>query len=133
MRRTSSALLAVSMVVAAGMGTEEDALAAASPSRVATVPAPASELTRVDLVVIGDNLMDPWEGTCPEGCVSFVNQYAFFLRDTFGVDTYSYSKAPPKVCPRPCRSSSRTRIGTASGTPWAGPCSRNRCPRRTCR
>ena len=72
MRRTGLLILAVSAVV---------------------VAAPASALTRVDLVVIGDSLMDPDPHACTGGCVSFVNRYAFYLRDTFGVDTYSYAKA----------------------------------------
>jgi hypothetical protein len=94
-------------MVAVGIGGDGGAvLAAASPAAVANAaapgtgePSPASELTRIDLVVIGDSLMDPNPHECTEGCLSFVNQYAFYLRDTFGVDSYSYAKALARGVP----------------------------------
>jgi hypothetical protein len=101
MRRNGLLILAVGAVLAAGVGGANGAaIADASPSGVAIESAPArrpiskSALTRVDLVVIGDSLTGLSEEKCHAECWGFVQEYMHFLRDTFGVDTYSYTNIP---------------------------------------
>ena len=107
MRRTGWFILVVGAVVAAGIGGDNGAaIADASPSGVTidsalatTQPIPKSALTRVDLVVIGDSLTGLSTTKCRAECPSFVWQYTYFLRDTFGVDTYSYTTVPAPGVP----------------------------------
>ena len=100
MRRTGLLILAVGAVVAAAIGGDEGAaLAAVSRSSVAIDSAPAPALTRVDLVVIGDSLIGLSGTKCQAECLGFVQEYTYFLRDAFGVDTYSYAKAPAPGVP----------------------------------
>src|SRR6266508_2256978 len=99
MRRTGLVLLAAGAMMAAGASTGEvAALTTSHPARVThiaaptTQPSPATDLTRVDLVVIGDSLIDVSPTKCQADCAGFVHQYSNFLADVFGVSTYSYSK-----------------------------------------
>jgi hypothetical protein len=100
MRRTGLiVLLAAGAIVAVGARTGEvAALTASHPARVtdavapAAEPSSAAELTRVDLVVIGDSLIGVSPTKCQAGCAGFVHQYSDILADVFGVTTYSYSK-----------------------------------------